>query len=72
MPGFVKMVSRVSARRTVAAADMAALQTEAQVDPLRAAFEAFFTSRRVRRFGFETIQMFAFHGVLPRFWRMPN
>jgi hypothetical protein len=43
---LVKVFGRVFVLGGVAAADVAALQTEAQVDPIVADFQAFFTALR--------------------------
>ena len=61
---LVEVTRRVAARRTVATADMATDQTQPQMNPRRAEFQALFASGGMRRNRFDPSQMMATHNEL--------
>jgi len=69
----VGMLGGVAARRAVTTTDVAAAQTEAQMNPRRARFQALFTAfRRAWGNGVETDPMFANHYGTPPSKTHPN
>ncbi len=64
MPGVVKMLGRVFVGRHITAADMAADQADAQVDPTPTAFQAVFTPVGAGRDVLNLVEMCTFHAIL--------
>jgi hypothetical protein len=61
MTSFVKVLGRVPSRRAVTAADMAAYQASAKVNPVPACLEALFAAAGRRRWVFDLVKMGACH-----------